>query len=85
MTQFVTVHRAPGLSRDEFQGNAAAALEGVHATFNEMWVDIFSGFIVSLYEAEDQAALEREFERLGFRGMKSMPSRFTSTRPRSRT
>ena len=31
-----------------------------------MWVDMFSGFIVSIYEAEDQAALEREFERLGF-------------------
>jgi len=66
MTQFVTIHRAPGLSRDELQGNAAPVLEGVHATFQQMWVDMFSGFIVTVYEAEDQAALEREFERLGF-------------------
>jgi hypothetical protein len=66
MTQFVTIHRAPGLSRDELQGNAKPVLEGVHATFKQMWVDMFSGFIVTVYEAEDQAALEREFERLGF-------------------
>lgn len=66
MTQFVTIHRAPGLSRDELQGNAGPVLEGVHATFQQMWVDMFSGFIVTVYEAEDQASLEREFERLGF-------------------
>lgn len=66
MTQFVTIHRAPGLSRDELQRNAAPVLEGKHATFQQMWVDMFNGFIVTVYEAEDQAALEREFERLGF-------------------
>jgi Protein of unknown function (DUF4242) len=66
MTQFVTIHRAPGLSRDELQGNAAPVLQGVHATFQQMWVDVFNGFIVTVYEADDQAALEREFERLGF-------------------
>lgn len=31
-----------------------------------MYADMFSGFIVTVYEADDQAALEREFERLGF-------------------
>jgi hypothetical protein len=66
MTQFVTIHRAPGLSREELQGNAAPVLEGVHATFQQMWVDMFSGFIVTVYEADDQGTLEREFERLGF-------------------
>ena len=66
MTQFVTIHRAPGLSRDELQSNAAPVLEGVHARFEHMWVDMFSGFIVTVYEADDQAALESEFERLGF-------------------
>ena len=66
MTQFVTIHRAPGLSRDELQSNAAPVLESVNARFEQMWVDMFSGFIVTVYEAEDQAALESEFERLGF-------------------
>ena len=66
MTQFVTIHRAPGLSRDELQSNAAPVLEGVDARFQHMWVDMFSGFIITVYEAADQAALESEFERLGF-------------------
>jgi hypothetical protein len=66
MTQYVTIHRAPGLSRDELQSNAAPVLEGVNARFEQMWVDMFSGFIVTVYEADDQAALESEFERLGF-------------------
>ena len=66
MTQFVTIHRAPGLSREELQGNAGPVLEGVKARFEHMWVDLFSGFIVSVFEAESQAELEGEFERLGF-------------------
>jgi len=66
MPRFVTIHRAPGLSRDEIQGNAGPVLEGVHAQFEQMWVDIFAGFIVTVYQAENQAALESEFERLGF-------------------
>ena len=35
-------------------------------SFEQMWVDLFSGFIVTVFEAENQAALESEFERLGF-------------------
>jgi len=66
MPRFVTIHRAPGLSRDELQSNAAPVLEGVYAQFEQMWVDMFNGFIVTVYQAQDQAALEREFERLGF-------------------
>jgi hypothetical protein len=66
MPRFVTIHRAPGLSRDELRSNAAPVLEGVHAQFEQMWVDMFAGFIVTVYQAENQAALESEFERLGF-------------------
>jgi len=61
MTRFVTIHRAPGLSREELQGNARPVLEGVNAQFEQMWVDMFSGFIVTVYQAESQAALESEF------------------------
>ena len=66
MARFVTIHRAPGLSREEFQANAAPVLECTYAQFEQMYVDMVSGFIVTVYEAADQAALEREFERLGF-------------------
>jgi hypothetical protein len=66
MTQFVTIHRAPGLSREELQSNAGPVLQGVHARFEHMWVDMFRGYIVTVFDAENQAALESEFERLGF-------------------
>ncbi len=66
MPRFVTIHRAPGLSREELQSNACPVLEGVLAHFEQMRVDMFNGFIVTVYQAENQGELEREFERLGF-------------------
>jgi len=66
VTRFVTIHRAPGLSREEFQANAGPVLECTYAQFEHMYADMFTGFIVTVYQADDQAALEREFERLGF-------------------
>jgi hypothetical protein len=66
MTRFVTIHRAPGLSREELQGNAKPVLEASGAQFEQMFVDLFSGFIVTVFQAETQAALEGAFEQLGF-------------------
>jgi hypothetical protein len=66
MPQFATIHRAPGLSQEEFMQNAPDVLEGKHATMLNVCVNVFEGFIVTLYEAEDAAALQKEFERLGF-------------------
>jgi len=66
MPTFMTVHRAPGLSREEFQANAPAVVEAKHARPRQVYANILDGFIVTIYEADDQAALEREFERLGF-------------------
>jgi hypothetical protein len=63
---FVTLHRAPGLSKEEFDANAAEVLESKYATFRHVYVNVFEGFIVSVYEADDTVALEREFERVGF-------------------
>lgn len=66
MATFLTTHQAPGLSAEEIAANAPAVAEGVHATFRTLYVNMFSGFLVSIYDAEDKAALEREFERIGF-------------------
>lgn len=66
MPRFVTIHLAPGLSREEFAQTAGPVLEGRHAQFQQMFANVLEGFIVSVYEAADRAALEREFERLGF-------------------
>ncbi len=66
MAQFVTIHRAPGLTEEEFAANAPAVLEGKHARYVQSFVNLLEGFIVTIYEADDADTLEREFERLGF-------------------
>ena len=66
MPLFMTVHRAPGLSREEFQQNAPDVLESKHARMLHVWVNMYEGFIVTLYEGESAEAVEAEFERIGF-------------------
>jgi hypothetical protein len=66
MTTFLTIHRAPGLSAEEIEGNAPLVAESRYATFRDLFVNLPAGFLLSIYEADDRAALEREFERVGF-------------------
>jgi hypothetical protein len=66
MATFVTIHRSPGLSAEEIEGNAPLVGESRYATFRNLYVNLSAGFLLSIYEADDKAALEREFERVGF-------------------
>ncbi|MEV0476992.1 DUF4242 domain-containing protein [Streptomyces sp. NBC_00988] len=66
MPLYVSLHQAPGLSPEEIAGNAPEVAQQVHATFQRLYVNTDTGFIVSVYEADDAAAVEREFERVGF-------------------
>lgn len=66
MPQFATIHRAPGLSQEELMQNAPDVVAGTHATMISFAANVFEGFIVTVYDAEDEAALVKEFERLGF-------------------
>lgn len=66
MPQFVTIHRAPGLSQEEFMQNAPDTLEGTHATMVSVFANVFEGFIVTLYEGESSDKVIEEFERLGY-------------------
>ena len=66
MPQFVTIHRAPGLSQEEFAQNAPDVLASKHATMLHVYVNVFEGFIVTLYEADTVDLVVKEFERLGF-------------------
>jgi len=66
MPTYLTTHLSPGLSADEIAGNAPDVAESKYATFRNLYVNMLSGFLVSIYDADDQAALEREFERVGF-------------------
>jgi len=66
MATFLTLHQAPGLSPDEIAGYAPEVVKGVHARFRDLYTNLGSGFIVTIYEADDQNAVEQEFERIGF-------------------
>jgi len=63
---FLSLHQAPGLSPEEVAGYAPDVAKGVHATFRQMYANLGTGFIVTLYEAHSAAAVEQEFERVGF-------------------
>ena len=66
MALFLSLHQAPGLSQEEVAGYGPEVAKGVHATFRQMYANLDSGYIVTLYEADSAAAVEREFERVGF-------------------
>ena len=66
MALFLSLHQAPGLSPEEIAGYGPDVAKGVHASFRQLYVNTDTGFIVSVYEAESAAAVEQEFERVGF-------------------
>src|SRR4029077_18387343 len=66
MALFVSLHQAPGLSPEEIAGYGPDVAKGVYATFRQLYVNTDTGFIVSVYEADSAAAVEQEFERVGF-------------------
>ena len=66
MALFLSLHQAPGLSPEEVAGYAPDVAKGVHATFRQMYANLDTGYIVTVYEADSAAAVEREFERVGF-------------------
>ena len=66
MPQFVSIHRAPGCPKRSSCENAPDVLAGKHATMVSVVVNVFEGFIVTLYEADSSELVVKEFERLGF-------------------
>ena len=66
MPQFITIHRAPGLKRDELAQNAPAVLNSKIAKFKHLYVNVAAGFIVSVFEADTKDQVEEQMEVLGF-------------------
>jgi Protein of unknown function (DUF4242) len=63
---FLSLHQAPGLSPEEIAGYGPDVAKSVYASFRQLYVNTDTGFIVSVYEADSAAAVEQEFERVGF-------------------
>jgi len=66
MPQFITIHRAPGLKREELAGNSQAVLDAKTAQFRHIYVNLAEGFIVSVFEADTKEKAEEQLEVLGF-------------------
>ena len=66
MPRYLAIHHAPGVSQEDFQRNIPEVLKGKHATFVQTYVNLAKGTIVNIYDADNEAALAREFERIGF-------------------
>ncbi|MDT3442163.1 MULTISPECIES: nickel-binding protein [unclassified Pseudofrankia] len=66
MAIFLTLHQAPGLSPEEIAGYGPEVVKSVHATFRQLYVNTGTGFIVTVYEADNAGSVEQEFERVGF-------------------
>src|SRR5690242_1280676 len=48
MPTYLTTHLSPGLSADEIAGNAPDVAESKYATFRNLYVNMLSGFLVSI-------------------------------------
>lgn len=65
MPQYMTVHRAPGLLQEQWVENAEGVYAAQHARFKQAYVNLGSGFIFTIYEAESREKLIEQFEELG--------------------
>jgi hypothetical protein len=66
MPLFMTVHRAPGLSREDVAGNALPVMKAEIAVFRHMYANLSSGFMLSIFEADSREKVEEQLEILGF-------------------
>jgi hypothetical protein len=66
MPRYLVIHHAPGLTSEEFQRNVPAVLENKFAMFVQCYANMVDGLIVNLYDGDNEQAVARELERLGF-------------------
>jgi hypothetical protein len=66
MPKYMTVHRAPGLLREQWAENAVSIRVLEEVRFHQAYVNLGSGFLFTIFEAPDQDTLIDKFEELGF-------------------
>ena len=65
MPQFMSVHRAPGLLRENWVETSPAVYAGKLARFVQAHVNLGTGFIFTIYEADTKDLVIEQFEELG--------------------
>ncbi|KRA24911.1 hypothetical protein ASD65_11085 [Microbacterium sp. Root61] len=66
MTLFISVHQAPALDPAEVAAYVPEIKLNTYAEFQQVWINLEKGSIVTLYEAADEAAVRKEFDRIGW-------------------
>lgn len=66
MPRYIVVHHAPGVTPEEFQKSVPAVLESKHARFVQCYANMADGLVVNIYDADNESAVARELERIGF-------------------
>ena len=66
MARFVSVHQAPALDPSEVGAYVPDIKKNEHATFEQCFINLEKGYIVTVYEGEDEDAVRMEFDRIGW-------------------
>ena len=66
MTLYVSVHQSPALDPAEVAAYVPEIKLNTYAEFQQVWINLEKGFIVTLYEGDDEAAVRNEFDRIGW-------------------
>jgi hypothetical protein len=66
MARFVSVHQAPALDPSEVGAYVPDIKKNTHATFEQCFINLEKGYIVTVYEGEDEDAVRMEFDRIGW-------------------
>lgn len=66
MTTFVSVHQAPPLDPEEVGSYVPDIKMNTFATFQQCFINLEVGYIVTVYEAESEAEVRQEFDRIGW-------------------
>jgi hypothetical protein len=66
MPRYLVIHHSPGVTAEDFQKNVPNVLEGKYAKFVQGYANLVNGTIVNIYDGDNEAAVGRELERIGF-------------------
>ena len=66
MPRYLVIHHAPGVNMDDFRSNIPEVLANKYATFVRTLANLTNGTIVNVYDGQDEEAVGRELERIGF-------------------
>jgi hypothetical protein len=66
MTTYVSVHQAPALAPEEVAAYVPEIKLNTFAEFQQCFINLEDGYIVTVYEGDSEEAVRKEFDRIGW-------------------